>query len=78
MAGEEDVLLRDASPDLGSNYGTSLPTRNFACQTPGHWADKRPAQKENEPTPESPPARLVVFRPGMQRPNPRLPRPCAI
>ena len=70
MAGEEDVSIGMELPFHTEKVANTVYLSETGCQTPASWADCRPAQKEKESRPESPPTRLVLLRPGMQRPNP--------
>lgn len=75
FAGWEEVDEQLSDQEWNELVASIYCNTSIACQTPAEWAYLEPAQKEKEPAPESPPVRLVVLRPGMQRPTPRLSRP---
>ena len=70
------VALTDE--ELESFLVFGLQVASVGCQTTDQGSGFEEAQKAQEARPESPPARLVVLRPGTQRPNPPLPRPRTI
>ena len=66
------ALPEDVSDDeFARNCAELLGTVDNSSQTPAEWQTLGPSEGPPEAAPESPPVRLVLIRPGTQRPNPR-------
>ena len=78
FAGEEDLPYVDSSEEMPFFVSSGAQGVSIGCQTASQWKKSVPAQKAKEAVRELPAPRLVILRPGMQDPNPRLSHPRTI